>query len=221
MSKELHIDAWMEAFTAAVADAFGDRLTFVGLQGSRARNEARQDSDIDAVVIIQGLTPDDLDRYRSAIESLPHSDIVCGFVSSPTVLANWPRSDSFNLVMDTTAYCGSLDFIDRCFTKAEAIEAAKVGASGIYHAVCHGMLFDDDDLQGVVSACIKSAFFVMRAQCYASTGEYPRSRLRMKELANDHELVFLNAYDDPGSFDSLALARELMVWSSEIVANGS
>lgn len=221
MPVELHTDTWMESFTSAVADAFGDRLAFVGLQGSRARNEARPDSDIDAVAIIQDLTPDDLDLYRMAIEVLPHSDIICGFVSSPTVLAHWPRSDSFNLVMDTTIYYGSLDFMDTCFTRAEALEAAKVGASGIYHAVCHGTLFDGDDLQGIVNACIKSAFFVMRAQCYANTGEYPQSRKRMKELASDQERIFLNAYDDPGSFDSLALARDLMTWSSGIVACGS
>ena len=83
----------MEILAAALANAFGERLVFVGLQGSRARNEAREDSDIDAVVIIRDLSPDDLELYKEVIGSIPYADIVCGVVSSPAVLAHWPRSD--------------------------------------------------------------------------------------------------------------------------------
>ena len=219
MDDELAIDTWMGVLIAALDKAFGERLVFVGLQGSRARNEAREDSDIDAVVIIRDLSPDDLDLYKDVLGSLPCADIVCGFVSSPTVLAHWPRSDSFSLVMDTTAYYGSLDFMNACFTADEAMKAARAGASNIYHAVCHGMLFDGDEFPAIVAACVKSAFFVMRAQHYAATGEYPESRRRMRELSNDRELVFLDAYDDPDSFDPLALARDLMMWSSGIITS--
>ena len=219
MDDKFDINTWLEILAAALANAFGERLVFVGLQGSRARNEAREDSDIDAVVIIRDLSPDDLDAYKQVLGSLPHADIVCGFVSSPDVLAHWPRSDSFNLIVDTTAYYGSLDFINAHFTADEAMEAARVGASNIYHAVCHGRLFDGDGLPGIVSACVKSAFFVMRAQHYAKTGECPESRKRMKELSNDRELIFLDAYDDPDSFDPLALARDLMMWSSGIITS--
>ena len=57
------------------------------------------------------------------------------------------------------------------------------------------------------------------SQRYAATGEYPESRRRMRELSNDRELVFLDAYDDPDSFDPLALARDLMMWSSGIITS--
>lgn len=221
MHDELDIHAWMETLTAELATAFGDRLVFVGLQGSRARGEAREGSDIDAVVIIQGLTLADLGTYRKVLSTLPCADIACGFVSSPDVLAHWPRSDSFNLVMDAAPHYGSLDFMDARFTADEAEEAAKSGASGIYHAVCHGMLFDGDALSDIVGACVKSAFFVMRARTFAETGEYPRSRARMKELATNQERVFLDAYDDPTRFAPSRLAQELMTWSSKVMTQES
>ena len=107
------------------------------------------------------------------------------------------------------------------FTADEAMEAARSGASGIYHAVCYGMLFDGDGFPAIVAACVKSAFFVMRAQHYAATGEYPASRRRMKELSNGRELVFLDAYDDPDGFAPLALARKLVLWSGGIITSGS
>lgn len=46
---------------------FGDRLVFVGLQGSRARGEAREDSDIDLVVLLNHIDASNLERYRTII----------------------------------------------------------------------------------------------------------------------------------------------------------
>ena len=46
---------WMEAFIRRMRQAFGDRLAFVGLQGSRARGEATPKSDIDVVVVLDRL----------------------------------------------------------------------------------------------------------------------------------------------------------------------
>ena len=43
----MEIGNWMDAFAAAVRQAFGARVYCVGLQGSRARGEANEDSDID------------------------------------------------------------------------------------------------------------------------------------------------------------------------------
>ena len=41
-----------------------------------------------------------------------YGDIACGFVSSPELLAAWPRHDGFNLVKDTRVLFGSLDAYD-------------------------------------------------------------------------------------------------------------
>ena len=43
---------WMEVYIRAVRAAFGDRVRYVGLQGSRGRGEAGPDSDIDVVCIL-------------------------------------------------------------------------------------------------------------------------------------------------------------------------
>ena len=39
MDDKFDINTWTEILAAALANAFGKRLVFVGLQGSRARNE--------------------------------------------------------------------------------------------------------------------------------------------------------------------------------------
>ncbi len=217
---ESSIDAWMYKLQEELLAEFGERLVLLGLQGSRAREEARADSDIDIVVVIDRLDYASLQAYKEALSHMPNVDLACGFVSSPQILAGWPRYDSFNLLMDTSVYYGSFDFMDTDFTADDALDAAEAGASVIYHAICHGILFDGDALPGIVGECVKSAFFVMRALSYARTGEYPSSRSRMKEMASSGEKIFLDAYDQPDMFDVEKVAHELLIWSSSILAEG-
>ena len=66
MSEEIDIESWMAELVERMCYTFGERLALVGIQGSRARGEARADSDIDAVVAVEGLSPEErmfLDAY--------------------------------------------------------------------------------------------------------------------------------------------------------------
>lgn len=214
---DLDVYEWMDALIRKLQDAFGARLRFVGLQGSRARGEARDDSDIDAVVVLDGLCSSDLEKYRAVVGTLTHADIACGFIGSTDVLANWSRYDVFNLVMDTKPLFGSLDFINTDFTPNDARQAAKAGACEIYHALGHTITFEPGLLAQVTEGCIKSSFFVMRALQYSRTGDYPASRSRMRTLASPDEASFLDAYDAKGDFDAKALSRTLFAWASGII----
>lgn len=215
----IDIAQWMNTLVEKLEARFGERLAFVGLQGSRSRGEERADSDIDTVVIIEDMSTEDIVAYRELLADMPHSQFVCGFIASPDVLASWPRFDSINLVLDTKPVYGSLDFMDASFSRSDARASAKAGASEIYHAICHALAFDEPPLEYVVNTCAKSAFFVMRSSAYAETGEYPASRTRMKEIAREDERLLLEAYDDPASFGADALAQELLRYSRNVIAS--
>ena len=62
-------------------EEFKNRLIFFGLQGSRARGEANENSDIDIVVILDNLSINDLKTYKEIISSLEHNNLFCGFIS--------------------------------------------------------------------------------------------------------------------------------------------
>ena len=51
----IDISAWMNNFLQVLTERFGQRVWFVGLQGSYGRGEATEGSDIDAVVILDRL----------------------------------------------------------------------------------------------------------------------------------------------------------------------
>ena len=56
----IDITDWMDLFAAALDRTFGERVWFLGLQGSYARGEAADSSDIDPVVILDEVTVSDI-----------------------------------------------------------------------------------------------------------------------------------------------------------------
>ena len=88
MDPSLTMD-WMSLLRDRLLESFGDRIVFIGLQGSRARGEADQDSDIDAVVILDALSVGDLGTYRGILDRMPHRELACGFVSGMDEIARW------------------------------------------------------------------------------------------------------------------------------------
>ena len=125
------IREWVKTFSAAMEEAFGDRLLFTGLQGSYGRGEATEDSDIDTVVILDHLDAADIKTYEQVIDRLDRRELVCGFLSGRQELLNWEPSDLFQFYYDTIPVMGNIDEI-LSLIDLEAIErAAKSGACNI------------------------------------------------------------------------------------------
>ena len=80
------INNWLNIVLGELKDTFAEKLLFVGLQGSYNRGEATDSSDIDLIVILENLTFEDLKRYRLIIDSLPHKEKACGFISGKNEL---------------------------------------------------------------------------------------------------------------------------------------
>ena len=214
----MDIDVWMNDLIDQLKTEFKERLVLVGLQGSRARGEQREDSDIDVVVVVEDLDADDLALYRSVIQKMAHAELACGFIGSPDVLAAWPRHDVFNLVNDTDIRYGSFDFMDTEFTAEDAKLAADACASEIYHALCHTAVFEPNMLPDLLQSCLKSVFFGIRAKHFAQTGEFVNSRAQLLNLARDDEKKLLQAYDGNVQMDDQELASRLFQWSNCMIA---
>ena len=105
----IEINSWMDNFLGVLKDSFGKRIWFVGLQGSYGRGEATEKSDLDVVVILDNLSCEDIKKYNLMLDTLPHRELICGFVSGKKELLNWEPSDLFQFYHDTTPIKGSLD----------------------------------------------------------------------------------------------------------------
>lgn len=164
------MEAWMRQLSHRLQDAFGARLRFVGLQGSRARGEAGPESDIDAVVILDEVSLADLRAYRALLAGMPEREKVCGFFGGQAELARWDRGDLFQFVHGTLPFYGDLSALTPPLGREEARRAALKGACDIYHGCTHGLLFDRDT--AALRALYKMAAFALRAVYFCRTGEY-------------------------------------------------
>ena len=108
----IEITTWMDGFLKVLNDNFENRVWFVGLQGSYGRGEATETSDIDIVVIFDELSASDIQKYNTMLDSLPHRELICGFVSGKDELLNWEPSDLFQFYYDLTGGIYT-DCIDR------------------------------------------------------------------------------------------------------------
>ena len=78
MIKIIDITSWMNVFLQTLNETFGNRVWFVGLQGSYGRGEATETSNIDVVVIPDELSSSDVQAYNAILDTLPHRELICG-----------------------------------------------------------------------------------------------------------------------------------------------
>lgn len=208
--------AWMKQFLKAVQDAFGPRMVFVGLQGSRARGEASERSDIDVVVLLDQLSIADLDCYRAAVAALPSRELLCGFVSGREELAAWDRADLFQFYHDTVPWFGDLEFLRPLIAPSDIRRAVHRGACDIYHACCHNYLHERDE--EVLRACFKSAVFVLQAKYCLETGDYVSRRSDLlPRLSGRDGAVMAHLLDGDHTGNFAAGSALLMEWASELI----
>lgn len=206
----LNIDLWLTEFQTGLDETFANRIFFLGLQGSYARGEATASSDLDVVVIFDELTPADLQTYGAMLDTLPHREKICGFVSGRRELESWDSADLFQFYHDTLPIRGSLDSLLPKLDAAAVNRAISMGACGIYHGCVHNLLHGKD--AEVLRGLYKSASFVAQAICFRETGRYIRRQSELRELlsCDDRRIVdtFLHlksggAVDFPGMSDLL------------------
>ena len=174
------IDAWMKSYLQILNETFGNRVWFVGLQGSYGRGEAIEISDIDVVAILDELSTTDIQSYHAMLDTLPHRELICGFLSGKEELMNWEPSDLFQFCHDTTPIKGSLDEVMAVIDESAVNRAIKIGACNVYHGCVHNMLHEksEDILRGLY----KSASFVVQAIVFKQTGKYIKSQKELLSL---------------------------------------
>ena len=218
----VEITTWMNEFLGTLNEVFGDRVWFVGLQGSYGRGEATEASDIDVVVILDELAITDVQKYNAMLNTLPHRELICGFVSGKDELLKWEPSDLFQFCHDTTPIKGSLDEVMTVIDEDAVNRAIKIGACNIYHGCVHNMLHEKSE--DVLRGLYKSASFVVQAIAFKQTRKYIKYLSELLNVATtDERLIvetFLNLKND-GTIDFNLMSEALFAWSKKCIVEGN
>ncbi len=211
----IDIGGWTKQLLHKADEAFGARLWFVGLQGSYARGEATETSDIDIVVIIDDLSSSDIQKYNSILDGLPHRELACGFLSGKKELLNWEPSDLFQFYYDTVPLLGSLDELLYLLDPRVIDRAIKIGACNIYHGCVHNMLYEKSD--EVLRGLYKSAGFVAQARAFKLTGRYIKKRDELLELPDGEIVKTSSDLKNGGKVDFDEMSKKLFEWSKRLI----
>lgn len=208
------INSWLEEFLQKLNETFMSRVWFVGLQGSYGRGEATETSDIDVVVILNEFTISDIQTYNDMLDTMPHRELICGFVSGKDEILNWEPADLFQFYHDTTPIKGSLDELLPKIDSVAVDRAIKIGACNIYHGCVHNMLHtkNEDILKGLY----KAASFVVQAIVFKQTGSYIKHQNQLLQTSNQEEKVVIEnflKYKNGETVDLNSASEILFEWS--------
>ena len=216
----IDITAWMNDFLQKLNSTFGNRVWFVGLQGSFARGEATETSDIDTAVILDALSTKDIEVYNAMLDVLPHRELICGFLSGKDEILNWEPSDLFQFYHDTTPIQGSLDEVLAVIDESAVNRAIKIGACNIYHGCVHNMLYEKSE--DILRELYKSASFVVQAIVFKQTGNYIKHKKELLQVASPDERAIIDhfiSFKKGGAVDFLPQSEILLVWSKKWISD--
>ena len=215
----IDIDTWMKNFLQVLNETFANHVWFVGLQGSYGRGEATETSDIDIVVILDELSAKDIQTYNDMLDTLPHRELICGFLSDKNDIMNWEPSDLFQFCHDTTPIKGSLGEVMAVIDESAVSRAIKIGACNIYHGCVHNMLHEksEDILRGLY----KSASFVVQAIIFQQTRNYIKHQEELLQVVSSDEQVIVETFmnlKSGGTVDFNLMSETLFDWSKKWIS---
>ena len=215
----VNIDVWIDSFTHKLKSVFENRIEFIGLQGSYGRGEASGTSDIDIVVILDKLQTSDIQIYNDMLDTMPHRELICGFVSGKAELLNWESSDLFQFYYDTTPIVGSIDYLLPLIDDTAVTRAIKIGACNIYHGCVHNMLHEKSE--DILKGLYKAATFVVQAIVFKQTKRYIKSKealLAVVELPEQAIIENFLKYKSCESIDFDMASQSLFEWAKRWIS---
>lgn len=188
----IRIEEYIDELTDILADAFGERLVYIGLQGSYLRNEATENSDIDIMAVIDDISVEDLDTYRQALVSIGNFDKSCGFICGRADLSHWNPLELCHLLNTTKDYYGELKNLVPAYTMEDERNYVKFSLNNLYHEICHRYIHADREhnISRLPVTC-KSVFYIVQHLHYLRTGNFVPKKRELLECVQDEDKAVL------------------------------
>ena len=186
------IDEYISKLTETLKDVFGERLVYIGLQGSYLRNEETGNSDIDIMAVIDDISVEDLKTYQKALVSIGNYDKSCGFICGKTDLEHWNPLEICHLLNTTKDYYGELKNLVPAYTIEDERNYVKFSLNNLYHEICHRYIHADRDYNiSKLPMTYKSVFFIMQHLYYLSSGNFISTKRELLGCVQDEDRAVL------------------------------
>lgn len=188
----IHIEAYMQKLIERLRRQFGERLLYVGLQGSYMRGEATEDSDIDVMTVLDELSVSDLDAYRAVVSLMEEPQKACGFICSRADLANWNPLEICSVLHGTKDCYGTMEQLVPAYTKNDIRNFVKVSVNNLYHELCHRYIYAGQSRSRErLPGAYKSVFFILQNLYYLESGNYIATKAGLLPLLSGSNAAVL------------------------------
>ncbi len=167
------INSYIEKLLMLLKEEFGERLVYLGLQGSYLRNEQNENSDIDIMAVIDEIKVGDLERYRDILIYVGYYEKSCGFICGKKELAHWNPLEICDLLYATKDIYGTLsEYVPR-YTAVDIKNFVKLSVGNLYHELGHRFIHADrEKSRSHLPGTYKQVFFILQNLTCLRTGVF-------------------------------------------------
>ena len=200
--------------------AFGERLLYMGLQGSYLRGEAHENSDIDVMVILNRFSVRDMDAYRRILMEIGFYERSCGFICGKEEMKRWNPLEVCQLRHTTKDLLGVLtDYLPPA-TREDEINYVKLSLGNLYHELCHRYIHADRDKNAArFRDTCKSAFFLIQNLHFLESGRFILRKKDLKEAVAKEDQIILDLAELPDGYDFDQAFASLFTWCQRAFAH--
>ena len=212
----IDLDGYLESLIAECRSVFGDRLLYVGLQGSYLRGEADEDSDIDVMAIIDRLSVEDLRAYKGILEKIGHADKSCGFICGKDEMMRWSPLDVCHLRHSTKDLHGALADHLPAASRGDAIEHVRSSLGALYHELCHLYVHPGRDEGASRSRGVcKGLTFLIQEMHLLESGTFAATRSELGERVSEEDRAMLMMAGQPEGLGSGEAFSSVFRWCQD------
>ena len=193
--------------------AFGERLLYMGLQGSWLRGEAHENSDIDIMVILDRFSVRDMDIYRGILKEIGFYEKSCGFICGKDEMKRWNPLEVCQLRHTTKDLLGVLtDYLPPA-TREDEINYVNFSLGNLYHELCHRYIHADREKNNArFRGTCKSVFYLIQNLHFLESGHFILSRKDLKEAVTEEDRIVLGMAELPDNYDFEQAFHSLFAW---------
>lgn len=182
------IESYIEDLLQLLKTSFGERLVYVGLQGSYLRNEQNENSDIDIMAVIDHMTVSDLDSYKEAIMRVGYYEKSCGFICGKDDLAAWNPLEACHLLHTTKDIYGTLSELLPKYTLEDEKNFIKLSIGNLYHELCHRYIHADREKNIIkLPGTCKALFFILQNRMFLEQGVFYAAKAELCDHLNGQD----------------------------------
>ena len=199
--------------------AFGERLLYVGLQGSWLRGEAHENSDIDVMVILDRFSVRDMDTYRGILKEIGSYEKSCGFICGKDEMKHWNPLEVCQLRHTTKDLVGVLSDYLPPATREDEINYVNLSLGNLYHELCHRYIHEDREKNAAkLRSTCKGVFFLIQNMHFLESSHFILTKTGLKEAVSSEDRRVLELEELPDVYDFDQAFSSLFAWCQSAFA---